>query len=166
MRAQALAGFRYGQASLQCPTGQSCLFDWAGSRGPARRLMLAQRWDDLADVVLAAHYDQDLPWFYLGLAAAGLNQNDAARSYLDQSIRHSLIGGTQTCLPNLCDGINLPADAQSLMARLPSSVPPAGVRRQRRVARPAAVPAPSAAAPSPVEPAAAPGWVQPVPTQP
>ena len=174
-RAAALSAFRAGNARLGCPAGENCLFTWISTRPAATRLMQAQRWEDLADVVLAANYDQDLAWFYLGLAASGLGYQDVARSYLDRSVQRTIIGGFQTCLPNLCDGINLPADARTLMASLPADVEPV---RRTVAARPRRAPVRHAAKPEsagwvgPVgggtpaaatEPQAGSGWVAPVP---
>ena len=162
-RAGALSALRTGQAQLGCPANSNCLFTWAVTRPAAQRLLAAQRWDDLADVVLAANFDQDLAWFYLGLAASGLGYNDAARVYFNRSIQRSVIGGLQTCAPNLCDGVNLPADAQVVLANLPGPATGQVAGGPRRRTAPVRRRVPAAQARG--APAAGPGeagWVAPV----
>ncbi len=166
-RTAALASFHAGQAQITCPSGQICLLNWIHARPVASRMMQAQHWDDLADVVLASGYDQDLTWFYLGLAASGLGYNDAARTYLSRSEQRSIVGGLQSCVPDNCDGINLPNDAAVLVASLPATGPgqPLQSRRVVQRRRPAKPTETAKAAQTPANAAPAvgnAGWVQPV----
>ena len=118
-RAGALAAFRAGEAQMQCGRGLDCAVRWNEAKPAASRLVVAQRWDDVADVVLGAGYDQDLTWFYLGLAAEGVGQAQAARVYYDNAVRRSLYGAGYACVAagmSTCDGVRLPDDAQKLLA--------------------------------------------------
>ena len=118
-KTDALRAFRAGQAEMQCGRGLECAVYWSEARPAASRLVLAERWEDVADVVLRAGYEQDLTWFYLGLAAEGVGQPQAARTYYDNAVRRSLYGSGQSCRATgmgHCDGIRLPEDAQKLHA--------------------------------------------------
>lgn len=140
-RAGALAAFRAGEAQMQCGRGLECAVRWNEAKPAASRLVVAQRWDDVADVVLGAGYDQDLTWFYLGLAAEGVGQSQAARVYYDNAVRRSLYGAGYACVAagmNTCDGVRLPEDAQKLLA--------ANEARQKAAGRNRAVPGMSPAA--------------------
>jgi hypothetical protein len=120
-KAEAIAAFRAGQAQFDCGQGLSCAVRWSAAKSAANRLMLGERWDDVADVVLGAGYEQDLTWFYLGVAAEGLGQTGAARIYYDNAVRRSLYGAGYSCVSAgmmTCDGVRLPQDAQQLMAGL------------------------------------------------
>lgn len=120
-KAEAMAAFHAGDAGFSCGQGLSCAVKWSAARAAANRLLLAERWDDVADVVLGAGYEQDLSWFYLGVAAEGLGQTRAARTYYDNAIRRSLYGAGYSCTAAgmmSCDGVRLPEDAQQLMAGL------------------------------------------------
>ncbi len=122
-QAAAMAAFRAGQASFACGQGLQCAVRWSAAKSAASRLAQSERWDDVADVVLGAGYEQDLTWFYLGLAAEGLGQTQAARVYYDNSIRRTLYGSGYSCLAAgmmSCDGVRLPEDAQRMLAGLDS----------------------------------------------
>jgi len=147
-RTEALNRFHAGTAAMTCGTGIDCTFKWFTARPAAQRLSQAQRWDDLADVVLASGMDVDLAWFYLGLAAQGENRTGAARIYYDMAIRKSMTGGANACgsvNTDFCDGITLPDDASRMVAALGSGRIAAS---RPRAATVAAKPAPS-------------GWVAP-----
>jgi len=149
-RAVALAQFRAGDATLDCLTLQ-CATVWNATRPVAQQAAAIGDWEDLAADVLAADYDQDLGWYYLGAAASGLGFRAAARTYFERSIQSSLAGAPTTCSPFACDGWNLPADARVAMASLPVAAPPRLARRR---------PAPRPAAPAP----ASPNWISPTTT--
>lgn len=163
-RQAALAAFQTGQAQLTCLSGQ-CLGAWNTTRPVVAQMASAGSWVDVAADVLAANYDQDLGWYYLGSAASALGYRPAARIYFEHAIRNSMAGGLQTCLPLTCDGWNLPADARTALASL-EPIPARVVRRRvapRRVT-------PASASPNWVAPttnsassgSAPAGWVSPV----
>jgi hypothetical protein len=120
-RTAALEKFHAGTAAMTCGTGIDCTFKWINSRAAAQRFAQAQKWDDVADVVLAAGMDVDLAWFYLGLAAQGENRTSAARTYYNMSIRKTTAGGINACGSvdeSQCEGVTLPDDADEQMASL------------------------------------------------
>ncbi len=124
-RAQALAAFQAGQATMSCGTGIDCMVKWNLVRPSVTRLVQAQRWTDVAESVLATGYDIDLSWYYLGLAAANLNAVEPARSYFDMAAKRAVMGGMFSCTQSgdsACDGVNLPQDASTAMASLPPPV--------------------------------------------
>jgi hypothetical protein len=118
-RDEALASFRSGRAALACGNGINCMFNWTSSKAAAEQFAQREQWDNLAESVLATGYDIDLTWFYLGLAAQGLKYDSAARIYYETSLRRNTAGGLSTCL-SACGPVNLPADAQRMMADLRS----------------------------------------------
>ena len=151
-RTAALEKFHAGTAAMTCGTGVDCNFKWINSRSTAQRFAQAQKWDDVADVVLAAGMDVDLAWFYLGLAAEGENRNNAARVYYNTSIRKTTAGGINACgfiTDSNCEGITLPDDANDQLASL---------RGAPRYAAPKKSPSTPAATP-----ASSTGWVAPAP---
>ena len=120
-KAEAISAFHAGQAQFVCGQGLTCAVRWSAAKSAANRLLLGERWDDVADVVLGAGYEQDLTWFYLGVAAEGLGQTGAARIYYDNAVRRTLYGAGYSCVSAgmlTCDGVRLPQDAQQLMAGL------------------------------------------------
>lgn len=120
-KAEALAAFHAGTANFNCGQGLSCAVRWSAAKQSANRLLIGERWDDVADVVLGAGYEQDLTWFYLGVAAEGQGQTRAARTYYDNAVRRSLYGAGYSCTSagmTSCDGIRLPQDAQQMLAAL------------------------------------------------
>jgi len=134
-KAAALSAFRAGEAQMQCGRGLDCAVRWNEAKPAASRLVVAQRWDDVADVVLGAGYDQDLTWFYLGLAAEGAGSAQAARVYYDNAIRRSLYGAGYACVAagmTTCDGVRLPDDAQKLLAANEARQKAAGRGRQQQ----------------------------------
>jgi hypothetical protein len=163
-RAAALALFRTGQATLSCATGQ-CLIAWNVTRPTARETAAENNLEDLAALVLAADFDNDLGYYYLGMAASGLGYREAARTYLDRAIQHSFAGGMQTCQPVACDGFDLPTDARIALASLPAATRAVRRRPQRQTA-------PASASRQWVDPTQSsrgrepagtgPGWVAPV----
>ena len=167
-REMALAAFQSGDARLMCQTAQ-CLALWNGARPAVARAASAGVWDDVAADVLAANYNQDLGWYYLGAAAAALGYETPARIYFERAIEASLAGGAQTCNPVACDGWNLPGDARNAMASL-TPISTRAVRRRPapRRAAPAAAssnwvsPTTGAASPSTGASGSGAGWVSPV----
>lgn len=140
-RAEALRAFHAGEAQMQCGRGLDCAVYWNEAKPAASRLVLAQRWDDVAEVVLGAGYDQDLTWFYLGLAAEGQGRAQAARVYFDNAVKRSLYGTGYACVSagmNTCDGVRLPEDAQKLLAANEARQKAAGRNRQVSGPSPAA----------------------------
>jgi hypothetical protein len=157
-RAAALERFHAGTAGMACGTGFDCSLKWIISGPAAQRMAQAQKWDDLADVVLAAGMDVDAAWFYLGLAAQGENHNSAARVYYNMALRKNMAGGTSACATisdEYCAGITLPDDANKMLAELGSGEPQYAAPRRR-------APTPVAAA-TPAAKQGSTGWVAPSP---
>ncbi len=124
-RAQAMAAFQAGTSTMSCGTGIDCMVKWNLMRPSITRLVQAQRWNDVAESVLATGYDIDLSWYYLGLAAANLNDVEPARLYFDTAVKRAVMGGMFSCMAggqSACDGIALPDDANTAMASLPPPV--------------------------------------------
>jgi hypothetical protein len=141
-RSAALEKFHAGSAAMTCGTGMDCSFKWINSRAAAQRFAQAQKWDDVADVVLAAGMDVDLAWFYLGLAAQGENRTSAARVYYNMSIRKTTAGGVNACGSvdeSQCEGVTLPDDATEQLASLRGTTRYSGSKKSPST--PAATPA-------------------------
>lgn len=125
-RAAALERFHAGTAGMSCGAGFDCTFKWIVAEPAMQRMAQAQKWDDLADVVMAAGMDVDAAWFYLGLAAQGENYNNAARVYYETALRKTMAGGPSACATfgeEFCTGIDLPDDANKQMASLGTDQP-------------------------------------------
>ncbi len=162
-RDAAMSMFQGGQAQLSCMTAQ-CLGAWNATRPVVAQLASAGNWNDVAADVLAANFDQDLGWYYLGSAASAVGNRSAARIYFERSIQNSMAGGPQSCIPTACDGWNLPMEARMAMASLTPPAPTRVVRR--RVAARRATPASASSSSSWVSPAGSASggssWVSPV----
>ncbi|WP_219763011.1 hypothetical protein [Roseomonas alba] len=78
-RAQMITTFRAGQTALECTVG--CIASWVQNRRAAGALDTAGRWEELALLVARIGYMQDIGYYYLGRAAAGMGLPDAARTH-------------------------------------------------------------------------------------
>jgi hypothetical protein len=162
-RAAALEKFHAGTAGMTCGTGFDCNVKWILAGPAAQRMAQAEKWDDLADVILAAGMDVDAAWFYLGLAAQGEDRNGAARVYYNMALRKNMAGGSSACATisdQFCAGITLPDDASKMMAELGSGGSQYAAPRRRSTAPAAASAATPAAAP-----ATSSAWVAPASTK-
>jgi hypothetical protein len=129
-----------GVPLLRCR--DACLDDWRKAEPKAEQLAAAGQWRDLAKLVIAVGYQDDLAVFYLGEAAEGLGYKPAAVSYYRQST--TLSGTSIACryLSKLCGGVGLPQAAAARIAALDKPVK----RPQYRLPAPTAAPQPTPAA--------------------
>ncbi|MEW5787860.1 MAG: M48 family metallopeptidase [Pseudomonadota bacterium] len=111
-----LAAFRRGQARLGC---DSCGMSFSSRLGRLKELADRQDWENLAGEVLEADYNQDIAWYYLGLAAEGLGL-PVAWSYFERSVLRGVEEGghCKGGLMDLCNGIDLPQKAREALVRL------------------------------------------------
>jgi S1-C subfamily serine protease len=121
--AHALAAVRAGGVVLDC--GEPCLDKWIGERRGAAALAAAGEWRRLAAKVMAAGYDDDLAWYYLGRAAEGMGHPEAARRYYARAADPA----TQRCEDAAgggCGGVALPRAAQARLDTLSPAVAASG----------------------------------------
>jgi hypothetical protein len=113
-----MATFRSGDLRLTCDT--ACAGAWGSNRRSARTYYDAQAWVDLVRVVAQVGMRVDSGYFYLGRAAEGLRQPDAARLYYRLALAN-----TFKCagLINNCDGIDVPREASAGLTRLARATP-------------------------------------------
>lgn len=114
----AVERFKRGEAVLACG---DCAFSFGNRLERLRELRAQRQWEALAKEVLDLDYSQDIAWFYLGEAAAGLGHAPAARRYFEQAA--SLAGRREThcqgTFSDLCGGVRLPEAAQAALRALP-----------------------------------------------
>lgn len=113
-----LETFRQGDARLQC---ESCGLSYSLRSGTLKELDAAGDWEALAREVLDVGYSQDIAWYYLGRAAAGLNLPGPARRYYEQAVSLAMQKEThcKALLTDLCNAVELPRDARAALAVLP-----------------------------------------------
>jgi hypothetical protein len=109
--AQTAEQFNRGEVVLDCQV--ACAGNWKANRPELLRRYIAQNWSGLADLVVQTGYQEDLAYFYLGRAAEGLGQNEAALSYY--RVAGALATGadpSRRCngTADSCDGFTLPRD--------------------------------------------------------
>ena len=112
----AVAQLSTGAPLLRCR--EDCVADWRRRQPEAAELAAAGRWSDLAALVIAVGYQDDLTLYYLGEAAEWLGYPEAAASYYRQS---TYISGTSlSCSQQsgVCGGIALPDAALSRIEAL------------------------------------------------
>jgi hypothetical protein len=114
--AQTAEQFNRGEVVLDCRV--ACAGNWNANRPELLRRYIARNWSGLADLVIRTGFQEDLAYFYLGRAAEGLGENEAALNYY--RVAGSLATGPDPSLKchggsDLCDGFTLP---QELYARI------------------------------------------------
>lgn len=105
---QALAQLDSGSAVLDCD--QSCGEAWRRNRPQMMTYYNAGDWRDLALLVIRTDYRQDLGYFYLGRAAEGLGEREAASaSYKTAEAMATGTVDSAKCAatPGGCDGLAL-----------------------------------------------------------
>lgn len=114
----AVEQFRQGDARLTCA---GCASQFQARRDSLRRFYRDKAWENLAREVLETNFKQDIAWFYLGAAAQGLGQTEAAREYYERAVKQAGKPDThcQDTDPELCHGIRLPEAASEALRRLP-----------------------------------------------
>lgn len=108
-----MAAFRSGELRLTCDT--ACSGAWGTHRHEAKGYYTARLWPDLVGVIAKVGMRVDSGYFYLGRAAEGLQHTEAARTYYRLAM-----ATTFKCAGvfNNCDGIDVPREAASGLARL------------------------------------------------
>jgi len=98
---------KFGSGNIRLTCKLECSGTVGFARQKMRNLYNNKLWMDLAKEVSAIGFDNDQQYFYLGAAASGLGYRNAARTYFAlASSTTSKCGGS----PNVCDGLNIPAD--------------------------------------------------------
>lgn len=110
--------FKRGEARLPC---DRCALGFSNRLQEIRRLHGAGHWEQLARAVLDVGYAQDISWYYLGAAAAGLGLTGPARAYFERAVH--LAGDRESHCANglmdLCADVPLPDAARQALRRLP-----------------------------------------------
>jgi len=108
--------FRRGDAQLECAF--SCAMSYAYHRGTWKDLYAKKAWRELAVAVIKVGHPNDLSYFYLAEAAAGMKMQDAARAYYQRALDAAAKG--DTCaggLADTCEGLDVRQLAQSALRR-------------------------------------------------
>lgn len=102
-----------GKARLTCQV--ECSGSWGSARRKLKSLHDNKLWEDLALEVSKIGFESDLGYYYLGKAAAGMGNTDAALIYYRLGLTkiHKCDG-----VINNCDGFALPKDIQFQIAQL------------------------------------------------
>jgi Zn-dependent protease with chaperone function len=110
--------FRSGEAVLACET---CALSFSNRAGKLKALDAQGDWEALAREVLDVGYSQDIAWYYLGRAAAGQGLHEPARRYFLHAANLARHKETHCkgVFTDLCNGVNLPEQAEAALARLP-----------------------------------------------
>ncbi len=99
---------------MNCDT--SCAGSWGYSRKTFKGLYEQKLWKDLAIEVARVGFRSDQTYFYLGQAAEGLGNTEAARTYYKLGLVSHKCNGF---VVNNCDGFVFPKDILDAMNRLP-----------------------------------------------
>jgi hypothetical protein len=171
--AQTAEQFRHGEVVLDCRV--ACAGNWNANRPELLRRYIARNWTGLADLVIRTGFQEDLAYFYLGRAAEGLGENEAALSYY--RVAGALATGPDPSFKchggaDLCDGFTLPQELYARIQIVHASMGknrPAVARRsppRPKLDDPAPIEVTSAPLPSPPPPPPAPQsetWIDPPP---
>ena len=108
-----------GRARLTCHV--ECSGSWGAARRKLRSLHDNKLWEDLAVEVSKNGFESDLGYYYLGRAAAGLGNPEAALIYYRLGLTkiHKCDG-----IINNCDGFTFPKDIQAQIALITQSAQP------------------------------------------
>lgn len=112
----ALEAFKRGEAVLHC---EDCGLAFSRRLDRLRTYYAGRAWEALAREVLEVGYVQDISWYYLGAAAEGLGL-PAAAEYYRRAAELARFREThcQGLFTDLCNGIDLPRQAEAALARL------------------------------------------------
>jgi Zn-dependent protease with chaperone function len=102
----AFEKFRSGGTVFDCEL--ACVFSYGTHRGDWKKLYDRKAWRELAMDVLQVGYLNDLSYFLLAEAAAGMNLPEAARAYYRRASEAAKAG--KTCsggLADTCEGIDV-----------------------------------------------------------
>jgi len=90
---------------------EPCVGSWRRVQLEAAQLDAAEKWGELAVLVMRTGYPDDLTFYYLGKAAAGRGTYAAAAGYYRESIRLADTSGSCSKLSHLCAGLTFPQAA-------------------------------------------------------
>lgn len=107
--------FRKGTATLTCTA--ECSVQYLRNKGTWKELHGKGAWRDLAVGVMRVNYGNDLTWFLMAEAAAGLNLNDTARIYYRNALDARTAGRTCSGTPNTCDGFDIAGRAAAMVRK-------------------------------------------------
>ena len=103
---EAFDKFRRGEVVFDC--GFACAISFNYHRGDWKAIHVKQAWRDLALSVMKVGYLNDLSYFLLAEAAAGLKQRDAARAYYERAVAAEKAGnGCAGAIMNSCEGFEV-----------------------------------------------------------
>ena len=106
--------FKRGEVVFDC--GFGCAFSYGWNRGGWKELHAKRAWRDLAISVMKVGYKNDLSYFFLAEAAAGLRLGDAARTYYARALEAQTTGnGCADGLGNTCEGFDVQALANAAL---------------------------------------------------
>ncbi|TXT23191.1 MAG: peptidase M48 Ste24p [bacterium] len=112
----AVQAFKRGDALLPC---EDCGMAFFRRKDKLRAYHEGRAWEILARDVLEVGYAQDISWYYLGAAAEGLGL-PVASEYYRRAAELARFKEThcKSLLADLCNGIDLPRQAEQALARL------------------------------------------------
>lgn len=108
---QMLNALVQGRARLSCAT-VGCAGEYGYNSQSLRLRQVAGAWQALALQVMKIDYLNDAGYYYLGQAAEGFNAPHAALVYYNTAVNIARSARGSCTARGLCDGINLPRDAQ------------------------------------------------------
>lgn len=94
--------FKAGAIVFTCTT--ECALSYTFRKGTWKTLHGKRAWRDLAIAVIKVGYDNDLSYFLLGEAAAGLGMEEAARVYRKRALETARAGNTCGGAFDTCEG--------------------------------------------------------------
>lgn len=98
--------FKRGEIVLDC--GFGCAFSYSYHKGDWKQMHEKKAWRDLAVSVIKVAYLNDLSYFLLAEAAAGLNLREAARAYYARALDAEKAGnGCASGLVDSCEGFEV-----------------------------------------------------------
>ena len=120
LQASMLADLQAGKLNLDCGVG--CSLSWATQVNRLHALDIAEQWNDLATGVMQIGYGSDLAYYYLGQAAQGLGDQQAALVYYGYALglatgQNGLLKceAARTAGNDACQGVDLASSIPVLM---------------------------------------------------
>jgi hypothetical protein len=85
LRTQFMNDLKAGKPNLDCDT-LACDLSWIYNFNDMISLYNSSQWEKLAELVMKVGYGKDLGYYFLGQAAEGMGNNEAALKYYQQSV--------------------------------------------------------------------------------
>lgn len=120
-RTRILSVVMSGRVNIVCGIG--CAGDFSANRPQLQQYYMAGNWTDLAILVIRINFRSDLAYYYLGVAAEGLNSPDAAIAYYEVAraiATRRTAGFSCVNITGICDGIYLNAALEQKILSLRS----------------------------------------------